>query len=254
MKRHSLSNLIIAGPCAAESRDVVINCALEMKKRNVFTIRTSLWKPRTEPGWDGVHDVGIPWLKEIVKMGMIVATEVLEPDNVVSIARQLDGHDHQLILWIGARNQNHSTQIGIAKKMMELLPNARLMLKNQPWVNEKHWLGIVKHIEATGFPMKKIILCHRGFAPNGHNPAGLRNIPDWDMAMRVKNSTGLPMLLDPSHIGGSVENVIKMVGQAKNYDFDGMIVVVHPDPSSAKTDALQQLSIHNFDELLKQID
>ena len=70
------------------------------------------------------------------------------------------------------------------------------------------------------------------------------------MSMRVKQTTRLPMLLDPSHIGGSIKNVFKTVKMAADYDFDGLMVEVHSTPSNAQTDAKQQLTFQEFDRLL----
>ena len=95
-------------------------------------------------------------------------------------------------------------------------------------------------------------LPYRGFSPGKvPNPKGYRNLPDYEMAMRVKEKTGLPMLLDPSHIGGSCDNVLEVCSAATAYDFDGYIIEVHCDPVNAKTDAKQQLNPHQFHELLK---
>ncbi len=81
----------------------------------------------------------------------------------------------------------------------------------------------------------------------------MRNLPDFEMAMKIKEITGLPMVVDPSHIGGSVDNVFRVIKEAKQYDFDGMMIEVHPEPKNAKTDAKQQLGFSQFDRLLKMI-
>ena len=83
------------------------------------------------------------------------------------------------------------------------------MVKNQPWADSKHWVGIVRHLESVGFSLDRILLCHRGFNPYKiDNPRLLRNVPDWEIVEQVKKQTGLPMIIDPSHIGGTVDNVI----------------------------------------------
>jgi chorismate mutase len=97
----------------------------------------------------------------------------------------------------------------------------------------------------------RIILNHRGFSPKGENPFGLRNFPDFEMAMKIKNLTRLPMILDPSHIGGTVENVFLIMEKAKQYNFDGAMIEVHPKPIEAKSDAKQQLAFLELDKLLK---
>jgi len=249
--------IIIAGPCAAESRDQILDSARGLKEQGVSIIRASLWKPRTKPGFEGVGIEGIPWLAEATKLGITVGTEVLLPNHVSEVARGIavNGNPENILLWLGSRNQNHFIQREIAKTMLgETDRKVKLMIKNQPWRDESHWLGIIDHVTDAGFPPNRIILCHRGFSPglaDNHNE--LRNLPDWEMAMRVKERTGLPMIIDPSHIGGNVNNVIQIVNEAKEFPFDGLIIEAHPDPSNAKTDAKQQLSMSQLGELLKTI-
>lgn len=249
--------IIIAGPCAAETHSQVVNCAKELKKRKIDGIRACLWKPRTQPGFEGIAEKGIPWLAEAAEMRIAVATEVMLPEHVTSLVEGLNqvNGGAQMILWIGSRNQNHLIQKQIAQRLLTEGPEtALLMLKNQPWLDERHWLGIFEHIIAAGFPKERVLLCHRGFSPNGNpNPNSLRNMPDFEMAMRVKEKTGRPMLLDPSHIGGSQDNVFKIVKKSLDFNFNGFMVEVHPNPAQAFTDARQQLNINQFDKMLKLI-
>ncbi len=248
--------MIIAGPCAAESRKQVINCAKELKKRDIKIMRASLWKPRTLPGFEGVGEEGISWLAEVTKMGITVATEVLFPDQVSTVLKVINkkGNPGKILFWLGSRNQNHILQRGIASRIKKEAPKSvKLLIKNQPWREERHWLGIIDHILSSGLEKDRIILNHRGFSPKGENPFGLRNFPDFEMAMKVKGLTGLPMVLDPSHIGGTVENVFLIMGKAKQYNFDGAMIEVHPEPKKAKSDAKQQLTFKELDKLLKMI-
>ena len=247
--------IIIAGPCAAESEDQVIKCALELKKRNIKIMRASLWKPRTKPGFEGVGLEGLPWIAKATKMGITMATEILFPEQVDQILEGVvknKGNPKNLLFWLGSRNQNHKTQKGIANRLHKVSKDIKLMIKNQPWRDEAHWLGIVDHVTSTGLELNRIILCHRGFS-NGWsaNPLGLRNIPDWEMAMEVKAKSSLPMIIDPSHIGGTVENVFLITKESKQHNFDGLMVEVHPTPKKAKTDAKQQLTVNQLDKLLK---
>lgn len=249
--------IIIAGPCAAESREQVINCALTLKKQGIKIMRASLWKPRTKPGFEGVGTKGIPWLSEVTSMGMTVATEILMPDQLTQLIKGIGkkGDLSKVLLWIGSRNQNHLIQREIARIIKEKMPkNVKLLIKNQAWTDERHWLGIVDHIIGSGISPRRLILCHRGFSlGNERNPNNFRNMPNFEMAMRVKKITGLPMLIDPSHIGGSVENVFKVIEMAKKNNFDGMMIEAHPAPIEAKSDAKQQLTFGELDRLLKII-
>ncbi len=151
-------------------------------------MRISLWKPRTKPGFDGLGEAGIPLLVKSAKMGVNPATEVLLASHakaVMNAVLPVLNKRGKLLIWIGSRNQNHLVQqeiANIASKDRRVF----LLVKNQPWVDEKHWEGIIEHVLAGGISKDRLILCHRGFIPNGHNPLGLRNIPDYEMAMRIK--------------------------------------------------------------------
>ncbi len=247
--------MIIAGPCAAESRDQVWECANALKERGITIMRASLWKPRTKPGFEGIGFEGSPWFAEVTNLGITIGTEILLPDQVSGLIDGIINHNGDpanIFLWLGSRNQNHFIQREIARRILEEAPNnVRLLIKNQPWSDEIHWLGIVEHVVNAGVDPKRLVLCHRGFSPNGRgNPNNFRNLPDFDMAMRVKEVTKLPMLLDPSHIGGSVTNVFRVVEMATDFDFDGLMIEVHPIPSGARTDMKQQLSFQDLDKLL----
>ena len=251
------SKIIIAGPCAAESREQVINCALALKKQGIKIMRASLWKPRTKPGFEGVGTKGIGWLSEVTKLGITVATEILLPEQLNQLIKGIGkkGDLNKVLLWIGSRNQNHLIQREIAKIIKEKMPKTvKLLIKNQAWGDERHWLGIVDHIVGSGISPKRLILCHRGFSSHGqNNPENLRNLPDFEMAMKVKKTTGIPMLIDPSHIGGTVGNVFKVMNMAEEFDFDGIMIEVHPTPLEAKSDAKQQLTFEELNSLLKMI-
>jgi 3-deoxy-7-phosphoheptulonate synthase len=248
--------MTIAGPCAAESRDQVMQSAHQAEKRGIDIVRASLWKPRTKPGFDGIGIEGIAWLGEVAQLGLVPATEVLTTENAHAVVDKISGvSGKDVLIWIGSRNQNHILQQEIGQ-VVRGDKHSILLLKNQPWQNLEHWLGTIDHVIAGGADPKQIILCHRGFAPgkNDPNPKGLRNIPDLEMAMEVKRKTGLPMLIDPSHMGGARDKVLVLIQEAQEYrdedgtSFDGLMVEVHPDPDHAKTDRAQQLTWQQFDE------
>lgn len=244
--------IIIAGPCAAESAEQINASISEAKRRQVNFLRVNLWKPRTKPGFDGLGKKGLPFLVKVAKSGVNPALEVILPEQakmVIDAVLPVLGKRGKLLLWIGSRNQNHLVQrkiASIASKDSRVL----LLVKNQPWANEEHWEGIIDHILDGGMKKENILNCHRGFAPNGHNPLGLRNVPDFEMSMRIRMKTGLPMVFDPSHTGGSILNVFKIAREASKHNFDGLMVEVHPDPANALTDAKQQLTWEQFDKLV----
>ena len=237
---------IIAGPCALESRQQLQQSVQVMKELDIGTVRASLWKPRTQPGWEGLGASSLHvLLEETLAYGMTPATEIISAEHAESVVSVLYGFGEEapILVWIGARNQNHLEQKKISKILAKGPKSITFMFKNQMWDDERHWLGIYEHILQAGFPPERLMICHRGFSPGKlPNPEGFRNLPDFEMAMRIKERTGIPMILDPSHIGGTRENVFKVVRMAKDYDFDGYIIEVHTDPEHARTDSCQQLS------------
>lgn len=258
--------LVIGGSCAAESEEQTRRSTTEAINLGIGAVRISVRKPRTKPGYDGPGIEGLPWLAETVERGMIPATEVLTAKEAEAFATQVaDQTENPVIMWLGSRSQNHDFQKTVAT-IAASRPNILLLIKNQPWQNEEHWLGIVDHVREGGMPDDRIILAHRGFAPEQNrkvrrlndvgeeeerdlaNPEGWRNLPDLRMAMRVKATTGLRMLIDPSHIVGKREGVLPFAEEVMAWQdedgnvFDGAIIEVHENPSVALTDAKQQVT------------
>ena len=234
--------------------ELITESAKQAKKRKVDFLRVSLFKPRTKPGFEGMGEDGIGMLIQAAKLGVNPGTEVLFPDQAKRIMDAVLSAvpNTKLLLWIGSRNQHHVIQRETAK-VVASDKRAFLLVKNQPWKNKKHWEGIVDHVLEGGIDRENLIVCHRGFAPHGYeNPHDMRNIADFEMAMEVREESKLPMVFDPSHIGGTVENVLRVAKESENYTFDGLMVEVHMDPKNALTDAEQQLTWEQFDDLVKK--
>ncbi len=259
---------IIAGPCAAESREQMLQTAEAARARGVDTVRMSLWKPRTRPGFEGIGNRGIPTFLEIAAMGIRPATEVLFPRQAEDVLNGTVGRDSnaRVLLWLGSRNQNHVIQRDIGSVVAKE-PRVSLMIKNQVWKDRAHWEGIIEHVVAGGASPDQLLLCHRGFGPPS---ARFRNPPDMKLALEVKGAVSkthgrdIPLILDPSHIAGkSPENVMRtainlsgkriLLGDS-SLGIDGMIIETHPNPATAQTDKNQQLSWSQLDVLLQRME
>jgi chorismate mutase len=258
---------IIAGPCAAESREQMLATAGAARSRGIDTVRMSLWKPRTRPGFEGIGSRGIPIFLEIAAMGLRPATEVLLPKQAEDVLNGTVGRDSnaRVLLWLGSRNQNHLIQRDIGSVVANN-PRVQLMIKNQVWKDKAHWEGVVEHVVAGGASSDQLLLCHRGFGPPSKR---LRNPPDMKLALEVKDAVSkahgrdVPLILDPSHIAGkSPENVMRIAFRlsgsqltvdGKTRGIDGMLIETHPNPETAKTDKNQQLSWSQLDGLLQRM-
>lgn len=258
LKDHLYHNkVIIAGPCALENRQSLKAVVRVMHSLGIRMVRASLWKPRTAPGWDGAGLAGLyTLLDETLPLGIIPATEILSATQVLAIVEIMKnfGEHGKIILWVGSRNQNHFELRAIAKILADAGPQFILIYKNQMWEDEKHWQGIGDHILKAGFPKDRLLACHRGFAPGrATNQEGYRNLPNFEMAMEIKQKMDVPMLIDPSHIGGSQNKCLDIFKQSKAYDFDGALVEVHESPTRALTDSQQQLDFEKLQEFLELV-
>lgn len=253
-----MNKTIIAGPCALESREQLITSIELLKQLGIKYVRASLWKPRTSPGWEGFAFYGLPMLfEETLKRGVIPCTEILsaiQAQMVVDALRICGIKDAGALVWLGARNQNHFEQKRIASILASGPPNLLFMFKNQIWLDDRHWFGIYEHIMSVGFPKERLLACHRGFTPGyGANPEKLRNIPEFKKAMEMKEKMGIPMYLDPSHIGGEREKVMNIIQQSLDYDFDGYLIETHDNIEVAKTDVGQQLTFDQMKQVVEMI-
>jgi len=249
--------ILVAGPCSAETDEQMDIAFYEANQRHVDFVRVNLWKPRDIPAFDGLKEKGLYLLSRAAEVGLNPGMEVMFADHVTMAMEATLPHlkdDGKLLVWIGARNQNHFFQKEVGRLAAQD-PRVWVMIKNQPWPNDKHWEGIAAHVMDGGFPKERLLNCYRGVAPspNDPNPDGLRNLVDFENAMAMKQKTGIPMIFDLSHTGGSVPNVYKMAEQAAAYDFDGILVEVHHDPEHALTDSQQQVTWQQFDELREKM-
>src|ERR1700735_2970229 len=108
-----LGKIMIAGPWALESREQLRECVRTLKQMGVSMIRASLWKPRTQPGWEGLGWMSLPLLlEETLLHGLVPATEIISAEHALMVVHALEhfGQDARMIVWLGSRNQNHMEQ------------------------------------------------------------------------------------------------------------------------------------------------
>ena len=231
--------IIIAGPCSAESQDQVMDAARALKQLGVDVFRAGIWKPRTRPGgFEGVGVVGLPWLKRVHdELGMRVATEIANHSHAeAALAFGLD------TIWIGARTaanpfaiQEIADTIRASGRAAELT----VLVKNPVNPDLELWIGALQRIYNAG--VRRLGGIHRGFTAYGKHI--YRNQPQWhipfELARRYPN---LPILCDPSHIGGRRELISPLCQQAMDMGYEGLIIESHCDPDQAWSDAAQQVT------------
>ena len=229
--------LIIAGPCSAETEEQVMTTARELAKKDIKIFRAGIWKPRTKPGgFEGVGLPGLAWLQRVKKeTGMYTATEVATKNHVIeAVEHQID------ILWIGARTSANPfavQEVADALKMTGF--NGVVLIKNPVNPDLDLWIGAIERIYNDG--IRKIAAVHRGFS--SYDKKIYRNLPQWHIPIELKRRIpNLPMLCDPSHIGGKRELIAPLSQQAMDLNYDGLIIESHCDPDNAWSDKEQQLT------------
>lgn len=229
--------IIIAGPCSAETEEQLLTTARELASYGIKLFRAGIWKPRTKPGgFEGVGEPGLEWLKKVKEeTGMRVATEVA---NRVHVEAALNaGVD---LLWIGARTSaNPFAMQEIADAIGEISPETPVLVKNPVNPDLELWIGALERLYNAG--VTRLGAIHRGFTAYGKHL--YRNMPQWHIPAELRRRLpALPIISDPSHIGGKRELVAPLAQQAFDMGFDGLIVESHCSPDSAWSDKTQQVS------------
>jgi len=227
--------LVIAGPCAVESRDQLVKTARFLKKMGVPVLRGGAYKPRTSPhSFQGLRAEGLDLLDSVRKeTGVLVVTEVVSPEHVGLVAEKVD------ILQIGARNmQNFDllTEVGKIRKPV--------ILKRGLSATVEEWLASAEYVLLGGNP--DVILCERGIRTF---ESATRNTADLAIIPLVKNLSHLPVIFDPSHATGKRSLVSPMALASIVAGAHGVMIEVHPEPEHALSDGPQSLHFNEFEKL-----
>src|SRR5947199_5917273 len=222
--------VVMAGPCAVESREQLLTTARAVKAAGAQILRGGAFKPRTSPyQFQGLGVEGLRLLAEARQLtGLPVITEVMEPDLVETVAEYAD------ILQIGSRNMQNFPLLLAAGRQSQKRP---VMLKRGLSATIEEWLLAAEYIVAAGNP--NVILCERGI--RSYDPQ-TRNVLDLSCVPLLHELTHLPIIVDPSHATGRRELVPTMSRASIAAGAEGLILEVHPNPSSALCDGRQSIT------------
>ena len=243
----------VAGPCSAESAEQVLQTA-EYLKGKVDFFRAGLWKPRTMPSYfEGVGEKGLPWLLEArERYGLKIGTEVATPKQMcICLDAKLD------FVWLGARTTTNPILVQQLADCLVSRANSQsasylpvVFIKNPIAPDLNLWLGAICRFQAAG---TQVIAVHRGFKTTDMPIGDYRFSPVWSLPIELKRRMPeLTLLHDPSHTSGRADLVEQLADQAMRLDFDGLMVEVHPNPDEALSDARQQLSFGQFDDVFNK--
>ena len=232
--------VVMAGPCAVESREQLLESAAIVKQAGATFLRGGAYKPRTSPySFQGLEEQGLKFLAEAREVtGLKIVTEVVDPQSVSVVAEYAD------VLQIGARNmQNFQLlkTVGRAGKPV--------LLKRGIAATIEEWLNAAEYVMNEG--NYKVMLCERGIRTF---ETATRNTLDLSAVAVLKNACHLPIIVDPSHGTGHWKLVRPMARAAVAAGADGLMIEVHPTPDEAMSDGMQSLTPENFTALMTEID
>ena len=243
------SPFIIAGPCSIESREQLQSIATSLNAYpKVKLIRGGVWKPRTRPGgFEGIGEPALRWMHDIQESHPRTqfCCEVARPEHV-----ELCLHYGITNVWIGARTSGDPFSVGELTESLKGT-NMSVMVKNPTSPDVGLWIGAIERVMSAG--IESIAAIHRGFyVYNDSIP--YRNRPFWNIPIELRRlMPEIPILCDPSHIGGKREYLLEIMQTASDFGTDGFFVEVHPNPDEALTDAEQQVTPLMLNNLLGRI-
>lgn len=232
--------VLIAGPCAVESREQIFAAARAVKESGASMLRGGAYKPRTSPySFQGMLQEGLKLLQAVTEeTGIPTVTEVVDPHDVPEVAA------HVSMLQIGARNmQNYPLLIAAGRSGHPVL------LKRGPSATIDELMFAAEYILHHGNP--NVVLCERGVHPLDRTY--MRNTLDLNAIPILKEISHLPVIADPSHGIGHARHVPAMSRAAVAAGADGLILEVHPNPKEALSDGQQSLTPEQFGELVRSL-
>ncbi len=231
--------LIIAGPCAIEGYEQLLTTAKFIKAMGGNVLRGGAYKPRTSPfSFQGMKEEGINILKSVRKeVNIPVITELMDIRDLEKVYYAAD------IIQIGSRNmQNFPLLLEVGKQ------DKPVLLKRGMASTIKEWINAAEYVAIGG--NTNLIMCERGIRTYNDYT---RNTLDLAAVPIVKEETGLPVVVDPSH-GTGIRSLVKPMSLASfAVGADGIMIEVHPQPEKALSDGEQSLNFNEFEELLDTI-
>ncbi len=230
--------VIIAGPCAIETKEQINEIASSLKKLSINCLRGGIYKPRTSPyTFQGLGEVGLTYLKDVKKKtGLNIVSEIVSISQIDEFVKNVD------IIQVGARNMQNFELLKALGKI-----DKPIILKRGFSSTIEEFLLAAEYILSQG--NKNVILCERGlrnFDTYTRFSLDLSSIP------LLKQLTHLPIIVDPSHATGRYDLVEPMALASICAGADGLLIEVHNKPESALSDGGQSLKIERFEKLLNK--
>ncbi|MDZ7800227.1 MAG: bifunctional 3-deoxy-7-phosphoheptulonate synthase/chorismate mutase [Trueperaceae bacterium] len=231
------SPVLIAGPCAIESREQVMLTAERMASRGVRLFRGGAFKPRTDPySFQGLGVEGLKLGREACDAhGLGFVAEIMDARDLPAFEEYVD------VLQVGARNMHNFTLLRALGRS-----SRPILLKRGLAATVQEWVMAAEYLLYEGNP--NVILCERGIRT--YEPT-TRNTLDVSSVALAKLETHLPVIVDVTHSGGRRDLLVPLTKAGLAVGANGIMVEVHPNPAVALSDQKQQVDFDDFDAYLE---
>ena len=232
--------VMMAGPCAVESRDHIGEMARLVREAGIPVLRGGAFKPRSSPySFQGHGEEGLKWMREAADAnGLAVVSEVMDPSQIPLMLDYVD------VLQVGARNMQNFALLAALGKIRK-----PVLLKRGISATIQEWLMAAEYIMSGG--NYEVILCERGIRTF---ETATRNTFDVSAVPVLKQLTHLPVVVDPSHAIGVRDKVIPLARAGVAAGADGCIVEFHTCPEEALSDGPQALYPEMLIQLVRELD
>jgi 3-deoxy-7-phosphoheptulonate synthase len=227
---------VIAGPCGLESEEQVATIYEYLARAGLRYVRGGAYKPRTSPhDFQGQGKSGLVMSSQIARdYGLQLVSELVDPRDVEFAA------PHIAMIQIGTRSMQNFALLKEAGASG--LP---VLLKRGMSATVEEWIGAAEHVLVAG--AATVVFCERGIRTF---ESITRNTLDILGAAALKERTQLPVIVDPSHAAGRRSLVVQGALAGVAAGLDGLLIEVHHDPASARSDAAQALPLAEFSRLM----
>ncbi len=226
---------VVAGPCAVESEAQINTVAEAVAEAGASVLRAGAWKSSSSPyDFHGLGERAVDMLVAAgAAVGLPTVTQVLEASHVELAADSVD------MLEIASGNMQDFELLRTAGRS-----GRPVLLRRGPSATLDEWLWAAEYLLAEG--NDQVVLVERGIRTFG---GGDGDTLDIGAVPTLKETTHLPIMVDPSHTSGGAARVRPLALAAQGVGADGLIVEVHNQPEVARTSS-SQLGVGAFEDLM----
>ena len=231
--------IIIAGPCAIESKKQLLEIAKAVKKLGADILRGGAYKPRTSPySFQGMGEEALKIMYDVGKeVGIPIVSEVVSIADLDLFRKYVD------MIQIGSRNMHNFDLLQRVATM-----NKPILLKRGMSATMEEFLLAAEYILNKGNP--NVVLCERGIRTF---ETSTRNTLDLNTLVLIQKESHLPIIADPSHSAGRYDLVSPLAKAALAAGAHGLIIEVHHNPKEALSDGEQSLDFDTFKSLMQEL-